>query len=533
MSADPFAIVEAEVDGARIPVFRGTPSSLRAIWDLTAGHGDATYLVFGEERWTFADTRARVAALAARLVGELGVRKGDRVAVAMRNYPEWAVAFWAGVVTGAVVVPLNAWWTGPELAYALAHSGARVLFCDGEREERLRPHLRDLDLRVVVARDAGDFDDLVAGPAELPDVALGPDDVATIMYTSGTTGRPKGAVGTHRNICAHVANGWFAAGGRPARRPSTLLTFPLFHVGGLHAFLVPYAASGGKVVLLYRWDAAAALDLVEREVVRGIGGVPTTLLELLDEAERQGRALPSLAGVAAGAAPVPPQLARRVDRQLGAAATNAYGLTETQGVVTVNAGPAYLERPDSVGRPVSPVVAVRVVDPAHPGGRDVPPGAVGEIWVRSPTVVREYFSAPEATAAAFTDRWFHTGDLGRLDEDGFLYVVDRAKDVIIRGGENVYAAEVEGALFEHPAVAEAAVVGVPDARLGERVVAVVRLRADGAATADELRDHVAARLAAFKVPAVVELSPGALPRNAAGKVLKGELREALGGEPAG
>jgi steroid-24-oyl-CoA synthetase len=539
-AADRFEIVEEDVGGTRRQVFKHAPRSLRAVWDLTAAHGDATYLVFGDEQYSFAETRSMVAALSNHLVGELKVRKGDRVAIAMRNYPEWAVAFWGAALAGAVVVPLNAWWTGPELAYALAHSEAAVLFCDRERRERLRPHLSDLGLPTVVVRgeaaESLPFADLATGADDLPDVQLDPDDIATIMYTSGTTGRPKGAVGTHRNIGAHLMNGQWAAAqaaatgvrATPRPAPSTLLTFPLFHVGGLHAFLIPYAASGGKIVLLYKWDAGTALDLIEREGVTRIGGVPTTLFELLDEARRRGRPPPSLAGVAAGAAPVPPALVRRIDHQLGsrASATNAYGLTETQGVVTVNAGKAYLERPDSVGRPISPVVQVSVV---QPDGSDAEPGDIGEIWVRSPTVIREYFRDPEATAAALTDGWFHTGDIGRVDRDGFLYIVDRAKDVIIRGGENVYAVEVEAVLYEHHAIAEAGVVGVPDGRLGEQVAAVIRLRPGCVLTAADVRQHAGERLAAFKVPAVVELVEDPLPRNAAGKVLKDRLRSMLGG----
>jgi long-chain acyl-CoA synthetase len=559
-----FEVEEATSGGTTTKVFTNTPPSLRAVWEMSAVHGDAPYLVYEEDRWTFAEAHTTVGRLARRLVDRFGVAKGDRVAIAMRNYPEWAVAMWAATSVGAVVVPLNAWWTGPELAYALGHSGATVLIADRERLERVAPLLDGTAVATVVGVRTGDdggglppgavpwaevVDDDGADDRGLPAVGIGPDDDATIMYTSGTTGRPKGAVGTHRNVTSHLMNALYNATAGPSAAPggddggdavpapattATLLTFPLFHVGGFHSFLLPYTAIGGKVVLLYRWDAATALDLVEREGVNALGGVPTTLFELFDEARRQGRpeALAGLTGVASGATLVPPALVQRIDEQLAskAAPGNGYGLTETSGAAVVNGGAAYLDRPDSVGRPISPVMEVRIADPF---GRPLPPGEVGEIWIKGPTVIRGYHDDPEATAAAITDGWFHTGDAGRLDEDGFLYVADRLKDVVIRGGENVYAAEVEAALYEHPDVTEAAIIGVPHERLGEEVHAVVRLR-DGSAgvDADALRAHVAERLAAFKVPGVVHLTARTLPRNAAGKVLKRQLREELAPSPS-
>jgi long-chain acyl-CoA synthetase len=533
-TGDMFEIVDAEVRGRPMRVFAATPPSLRALWELSAGHGDATYLVYEGRRYTYADAHRIVGSVGAHLAG-LGVKPGDRVAIAMRNLPEWPMAFWAIVGMGAVAVPLNAWWTGPELAYGLTDSGARVLFADRERLERLQPHLGDTAVEHAYAGVEG-FE-----PGTLPATAIDPDDDATIMYTSGTTGRPKGAVGTHRNLCAHVMNAIYATAGpgaaaagqggqaaqgdgRPALPAATLLTFPLFHVGGLHSFLVPYTIAGGKVVLMYRWDAATALDLIEAEDVTAVGGVPTTMFELLDEARRQGRSLDSVAGVAAGATLVPPELVRRIDHQLAhrAAPTNGYGLTETSGAAIANTGTNYLAHPDSVGKPISPVMEVRI---AAPDGTPAPLGDTGEIWLRGPTVFKGYHGLPEETAAALVDGWFRTGDVGRVDDEGFVYVVDRLKDVIIRGGENVYAAEVEAVLYDHADVAEAAIVGVPDERLGERVAAFVRLRDGATVTPDDLRDHVAGRLAAFKVPAAVVVSAEPLPRNAAGKVLKRELRD--------
>ena len=559
-----FEIVEHDVGGARLRVFANAPPSLRTIWEQSAAHGPADYLVFEGDRYTFERAHALVSTLAWRLRDGFDVAPGDRVAIAMRNFPEWVLAFWAATCVGAVVVPLNSWWTGPELAYGLADSGTKVLFADGERLARLEGHLDGTGVGHVVAARAEripagtwSFDETLDGSdgpahgAALPEVAIDPDDDALIMYTSGTTGRPKGAVGTHRNACAHVMNALWAAAAAagnmtipapagndsdghapptegPAAGPATLLTFPLFHVGGLHSFLLPYTVAGGKIVLLRRWDPEVALDLVDAERITAVAGVPTTMFELLDQARRQDRPLDSVTGVAAGATLVPPELVRRIDTQLAARAapTNGYGLTETSGAAIANSGADYLAHPDSVGKPISPVMEVRI---AGADGEPQPTGDVGEIWLRGPTIVRGYFGNADATAAAITDGWFHTGDAGRLDDDGFLYVVDRLKDVVIRGGENVYAAEVEAALYEHPDVAEAAIVGVPDERLGEAVAAVVRLREGASADAAGLQAHVAERLAAFKVPSIVHLTPDALPRNAAGKVLKRELRTTLTG----
>ncbi|MDY7104083.1 MAG: AMP-binding protein [Actinomycetota bacterium] len=546
---DPFAVIETEVRGVPTRVFAAAPPTLRSVWDAAAAHGDADYLVYDDERLTFADTRRRVAAFAAHLVSDHGVAQGDRVAIAMRNYPEFAVAFWATVSIGAVAVPLNAWWTGPELAYGLSDSGSVVLVADDERVERIGPHLAGTDVRAVVtvrtdrrpdagATTVGRFEDIAvtdATGAPQPTGPIDPDDDAAIMYTSGTTGRPKGAVQTHRNFVAHMMNALYRAaasapppveGAPPPPSPATLLTFPLFHVGGLQSFLLPYTATGGKVVLMYRWDVARALELIEAEGINALAGVPTTVFELLELARETGKDLSSVAGIASGATLVPPELVRRIDDQLAhrAAPANGYGLTETSGAAVANSGADYVSRPDSVGRPISPVMEVRIVGP---DGDDLPTGDVGEIWIKGPTVVRGYFGLPAETAASFTDGWFHTGDLGRLDDEGLLYVVDRLKDVIIRGGENIYAAEVEAAIYEHPDVTEAAIVGLPHERLGEEVGAVVRLRDGAGLTEDGLRAHVAERLAGFKVPARVWLRTDELPRNATGKVLKRELRESL------
>ncbi|HET9772265.1 MAG TPA: class I adenylate-forming enzyme family protein [Acidimicrobiia bacterium] len=540
MSGDRFAIAERCVGGVTQRYWAAAPRSLREVWAASREHGDRPYLVYEDERYTYAEAHRIVAALAGTLARRFGLGRGDRFAVALRNYPEWVFSFWAGAVLGAVAVPLNAWWSGEELAFGLDDSGAGVLIADGERLDRLGPELASRPgIGVVSVRaDAGPggsirFEDAVAaGGGPVPEVSIDPDDDAVILYTSGTTGRPKGAVATQRNLTNALLNAEYLTRPRPggdgSPRPprATLLSFPLFHVAGLVSHLLPFTARGDKLVLLYRWDADRAVDLIDRERVTALSGVVTTTMELLERAAARGVDLTSLKSMAAGASSVPAEFVRRVDEQFTAKVSpgNGYGLTETCGAMVGIAGAAYRDRPTSVGRPLSPLNEVRV---AGESGEPLGPGEVGEIWLKGPTVVRGYLNDDEATAASFTDGWFHTGDLGTVDTDGYVYVVDRLKDVVIRGGENVYAAEVESVLFEHPDVVDAAVVGAPHPRLGEEVAAFVCLRPGAAPTADDLRRHASARLARFKVPSVVVFRDGPLPRNAAGKVLKRVLREEL------
>ncbi|GAA2592961.1 AMP-binding protein [Actinomadura fulvescens] len=563
-----FEMDEVDVRGVRTRVWKNAPATLRDILEISRTHGDKPFLVYEEERLSFAEHYDRVAAFARRLVDRYAVRKGDRVAIAMRNYPEWSVAFWGAAAAGAVVVPLNAWWSAAELEYGLRDSGARLLVADAERADRLAAALPALGLTAaLVVRADGTpptgtepFDDTPtpadATPADaasadaaagngtaLPAVALDPDDDATIFYTSGTTGRAKGALGTHRNIATNpvsLAYGLLSGGVRAGRsleeltapQPRvTLLSVPFFHATGCHSVLVTSALQGGTVVLMYKWDAGRALRLIEREKVTGFGGVPTMARQVLTHPDFDGYDTSSLTGVSYGGAPAPPSLVGTIAERLpGRVPGNGYGLTETSSVTTYNAGVNYLERPGSVGPPVA-VCDVKVVDPA---GTELPTGEVGELLIKGPNVIKGYWGRPEATAQAFdADGWFHSGDLARLDADGFVYIVDRAKDMLIRGGENVYCAEVEAALHEHPAVADCGVIGVPHEVLGEEVGAVVCLRPGTTLTAEGLQEFLRPRIAAFKIPAHVWFRDGELPRNPGGKLLKTRLREELlGPSPA-
>jgi long-chain acyl-CoA synthetase len=544
----PFEIATTEIRGVPTRVWKHAPASLPAILDQSRAHGELDFLVYEGEHWTFERHRRAAAQVAVALRDRYGVEPGDRVAVAMRNLPEWSVAFWGAAAAGAVVVPLNAWWTGPELSYGLRDSGTTVVFVDGQRLERLAPELTALpEVRVVLARDDGAgldadatrFEDLLADDGrdvQLPAVDLDPDDDATIFYTSGTTGPPKGVLGTHRNICTNLVSLGFvtmrgllrsrpAADGRSASgRNVYLLSVPFFHATGCHSVLVANLAAGNQLVLMRRWDAGRALELIEQERVTTFGGVPAMVWQVLEHADFERRDLSSLRAVGYGGAPAAPELVRAIEQRFpGRLPSNGYGLTETSSVTTMNAGADYIAHPDSVGVAV-PVCDVRVVDEQ---GRPQPVGEVGELWIQGPNVVKGYWNKPEETAASFTDGWLHTGDLARLDDEGFVYIVDRAKDLVIRGGENISSVEVEAALFEHPAVTDAAVLGLPHPVLGEEVGAVVHTAPGATVTEDELREHVAARLAAFKVPVRIWFSEEPLPRNPAGKILKRDLKQSL------
>jgi long-chain acyl-CoA synthetase len=563
-SGQMFETERAFVNGLELTVWKNAPKDLRQILELSRNHANRDFLVYENQRYTF-EEHYRVAATLATWLVDLGVQKGDRVAIASRNLPEWVMAFWGAVVTGAMVVPLNAWWTTDELIYGLSDSGTSVLFVDEERLERVRPRLdelAELSTIVVVSEDVtrpaqlGEphgrvrivrFTDVLRGldeAASLPDIAIEPDDDATMLYTSGTTGHPKGAVGSHRNAITNLMNLFFAAQ-RSALRfasvgeepPSTiqtsgLLNIPFFHATGCLAFMVPATAAGNKIVMMHHFDTKRALKIIEDERITGIGGVPTIAMQIIDDPDFSTFDTSSVRSISYGGAPAPPELVKRLRSAFpGGQPGNGYGLTETSAGVCGNAGPDYVAKPNSCG-PAYPVNEVAVVPEGFNGdepSEDLPrgPEVLGELWIKGPNVVRGYWNKPEATAQAFTKGWLHTGDIARIDDDGFVYIVDRAKDMIIRGGENVYSVIVESAIFEHPDVADCAVVGVPHPTLGEEVAAVIVLRPGRVIEAEEISRHVAARLARFEVPTKIFFRSSELPRNPQGKVLKRELRESV------
>ncbi|MBS0361345.1 MAG: acyl--CoA ligase [Proteobacteria bacterium] len=552
---------DAVIRGVPTKVWKNIPPSLRDAVTYARQYGEKIFLVYEDERVSFEAFHRAVAALAAELQAQ-GVAKGDRVAVIMRNIPEWVVAFYAAAAVGAIVTPLNAWWTGPELEYGLTDSGTKVLLVDRERYERLAEHLPNCpDLaRVYVTRENEEIahplvtklETILGTPdvwweladTPLPAVEIGPEDDATIFYTSGTTGRPKGALATQRgvnsNIMAAVCGGarvFLRRGEAPpqpdpeAPQRSTLLSVPFFHVTGCFAILNPTLFGGGKLVMMRKWEAIRAFELIERERITLAGGVPTIAWQLIEHPARANYDLSSLEGISYGGAPSAPELVRKMKEVFpNSTPGQGWGMTETCATVTGNGGEDYMNRPESCGVAV-PVSRLEIRDPAD--GRTVlPSNTVGELWSFGPQNMKGYWNKPEATAQTLVDGWVRTGDLARLDEEGFCFIIDRAKDMLIRGGENIYCIEVENVLYDHPAVMDAALVGVPHRTLGEEPAAVVTLKPGAHATEEELRAHVAERLAAFKVPVAVKFWPEVLPRNPNGKILKNELKKLFEGETA-
>ena len=541
-----FEMETVEIHGVPTRVWKNAPPNLRALAMVGAMHGERVFTVYEDERVTYGAWFRAVARLAHELQAR-GIGKGDRVALAMRNLPEWPVVFFAATTIGAICVPLNAWWTGEELAYGLADSGTRLLVCDEERWERIAPRRGECpDLETVIVSRAEEtldgaeaLDEIIGAPnayasldqQALPEVEIAPDDDATIFYTSGTTGRPKGALGTHRNLCTNILSSGYSAACSVLRRgeelpdpvPRVGLTvIPLFHVTACSANLMMTIVSGSTLIFMYRWDAVEAFKIIEREKVTVTGGVPTIAWQLLEHPDRKNYDLSSLETIAYGGAPAAPELVRKIREVFGALPGNGWGMTETMATVASHSSEDYLNRPASCGPPVA-VADLKIM--SEDGSREMLTGEVGELWARGPMVVKGYWNKPEATAETFIDGWVRTGDLAYLDEEGWCYIADRAKDMIIRGGENIYSTEVENVLYDHPAVTDAALIGLPHKQLGEEPAAVVHLAPDMEADEAELQAWVAERLAKFKVPVRIAFSEDTLPRNANGKILKQNLTE--------
>lgn len=541
----PFEIEEIEVRGATTSVWKNAFPNLRAIIEHSRQFAERDYLVYEEQRLSYEQHYQQVLTLGHTLIEEYGIKKGDRIALAMRNYPEWPVVFWATVSIGAVIVPLNAWWTGAELEYALQHCGARLIFTDLQRAEMLvETHIPTLEHIIKVRSDDSplanvkEFSTLMAAlnsGQSMPDRVIDPDDNASIFYTSGTTGRPKGAINTHRNICSNQLSGVYLRvrteyryGREPAvptEQIGQLISAPLFHVTGSLAMLCGSTIMGSKIVFMYKWNAEDAIRLIEKEKLNAFGGVPSMPLQVLESPIFPDHDTSSIRTILFGGAPPAPELAARVKTAFpNSNASNGYGLTETSALSTVNVAEDYIVRPESVGQ-AAPICKIKIL---ASDGRECPAGDIGEICVKGPQVIKGYWNNPEATAKTIIDNWLHTGDLGYVDAEGFLYVVDRIKDMLLRGGENIYCIEVENALFNHPDVIDAAVVGIPHPVLGEEVGAMVQLRPKACFKPQELQSHVAGQIAAFKTPVRIDQHHEPLPRNANGKIMKSVVKDLMG-----
>ena len=537
----PFELTEGVLNGVDYRVFKNCPPTLRQFFESARGL-EETFLVYEGEEWSFDEVMQEVDALAYALVHHYGIEVGDRVGIAMRNMPEWIVSFAAIVSVGAISVSLNAWWTEEELDYAISDSGLSLLIADPERIRRAQEICVQGDVRILGARldelqplrpEVESWTTVVTRGNAMPDVEIGPDHDATILYTSGTTGSPKGAVSTHGAICqtimAFSAGAVINSSGRSADEssiglaPCFILIVPLFHVTGCIPVMMSCFSWHFKLVMMYRWEAERALDLIERHKVTAFVGVPTQSWDLIECPNFSKYDTSSLASVGGGGAPAPPTLVERVERSFSRGRPSlAYGMTETNAYGPGNFGDDYVHHPTSTGRAPTIVMDVEIRDSQ---GRALGADEHGEIWLKSPTLIRGYWRRDEDTASTIVDGWMRTGDLGRIDDEGFLYVEDRLKDMILRAGENVYSAEVEAAIYELAAVYEAAVFGIPDERLGEEVACVVMLKQGMSLSADQLSAHLEKRLANFKVPTRVVFTDEPLPRNAAGKFLKRQMNQ--------
>ena len=536
-----FELIDAEVRGVKMRVFKNAPAHLGQLFAGSRAHGDKPFLVYENETFTFAQAADHIDALASLLVNTYGVKKGDRVAVAMRNFPEWVMSFAAIISVGAINVSMNSWWTEDEMDFALEDSGATVLICDQQRFDIGAASCVKKNIKVLVVRaekplPAGidKWEDVLPLGDAHPGADIQPDDDATILYTSGTTGRPKGAVSTHRAVISSLMafsarNNVFLMSGTklkevdgPEIPTSFILIVPLFHVTGCVPVMMSCFIAGLKLAIMYKWDPEKALEMIEREKITNFVGVPTQSWDLVNSPEFEKYDTSSLRAVGGGGAPSPTSLVGKVnDKVKNGNPQLGYGMTETNAFGPAITGSDYLSHPTSTGRATWPMI----VEVRDENLKPVPTGQSGEIWFFGPMLIRGYWNRPDATAETIVDGWLRSGDLGRLDADGYVYVEDRVKDMILRAGDNVYGAEVESAIYEHPAVHEAAVFGVPHERLGEEVGVAILVNDGMTLTPEELWAFLDAKIAKYKIPTQVVIMTEPLPRNAAGKFLKRELQQ--------
>jgi long-chain acyl-CoA synthetase len=539
-AGQPYELIETTVLGRDCRFFKNAPATLRELFADSAS--DATFLVYEDERLTFAEALNKSAQIAQLLMRDYGIAKGDRVAISMRNYPEWVLTFMAITSIGGIAVAMNSLWRPDEMAYGLNDSGAKVLIADDERLERFAQIEEPLSIRTIAVRtaaytDSPELSTLLALQAEthghlvMPEQRPEPEDDATILYTSGSTGHPKGVVSCHRNILAALLS-WEldqTCGAAmlpeppppPAQQAATLLAVPLFHATGSHAVYLASYRHQRKLVAMYKWDAAIAAQLIEAEKISSFIAPAAMTGDLVQEATRTQRDLSTLASVGGGGAPRAPEQERGIEKSfVNALPGTGWGMTETNAIGTGIGGADYLEHPESSGR-CSAVMELKVIDEQ---GNELAANARGELLIRGAGVFRGYWNRPDANAETFLPGgWMRTGDVAYLDDEGYLYIVDRIKDLVIRGGENIGCGEVEAALLEHPLIQEASVYAIPDERLGEEVGTTLYVSA--AIEEDELTGFLQTRLAKFKIPRHISQQQQPLPRTASGKILKRDLRE--------
>lgn len=544
--------------------FVNAPRNLCELYRSALRFGDQEFYVYQQERYTYEAAWNLAAQVANRLM-EQGCAAGDRVGISFRNYPEWIWAFMGITSIGGVAVAMNAWWSDEEMIYGIKDSGLKTLIVDQQRYDQVRDHIDELGLVVITVRtddqpQSTTWEEWVSGASQsMPEVDVSPSQPATLLYTSGSTAHPKGVLSTHLAI-TNALLGWEAGGSigmlamqlrrrrefdehaeelqladdeqseranTPAKAeipvPSSILSVPLFHVTGLTVQMLTSFRVGRKLVGMYKWDVEEALRIIQDEQITSFNGVPTMAWELTQSPNLKKYDLTSLQSAGGGGAPMAPEQARQIDRKLAKGGQGTgWGMTETQGLATSIGGEPYRERPRSCGRAIPPLVKVKAVGD---DGEDLGPGETGELCIWGIMNFREYWNQPEATMETLNNGWVRTGDIGHLDDEGFVYITDRKKDIVIRGGENIGCQEVEAVLYEHPDVLECSVFGIPDERLGETVGAVVCTRSDSELSEKQLQEFALEHLARFQVPERIWIGTRRLPRTASEKIFKRQIRE--------
>ena len=525
-------------NGVTFKEYINLPDSLRGYLDFALAHAEKECLVYEDERYTYKEVFEKSAQTSNALI-KAGIKKGDRVAICMQNNPEFVYSYFGIVGIGAVCVPLNSWWVTSEVIYGLEHSDAKLLIADSKRLQGLETLTNVTKIVTSYTPDSSftSFDEFISKHDKtFPEVEIGRDDPATIYYTSGSTGKPKGVLSSQKAVLATMFS-WACfssvmnqveaqsnpdAAAIVSSESVILHCVPLFHVTGSHAGLLMSVLVGRKIVMMKKWDAGLALKLIEQEKVTDITGVPTQTWELLNHPERLNYDLSSLKTLAAGGAPRPAEHVKKLDAEFEARPAIGYGLSETNALGALGGGDEYVNHPDSTGRVVPPVTEIKIIDEDW---NELPEGEVGEVAIKSLGNMIGYWKNPEATKECMSDDgWFRSGDLGKF-EGPFLYILDRVKDIVIRGGENIACPEVEGAIYEHEDILEACVFGIPDERLGEILCAAIYLREDSKLSIDELQSFLSTKLASFKIPVNIKHYKNKLPRVGSGKFDKPNLRD--------
>jgi len=514
------------------------PENLKGYFDFGLLHGDKEFLVYESERFTFNETISKAAQVGNALIAE-GIKKGDRVAICMQNNPEFIFSYMGIVGIGAVCVPLNSWWVADEIIYAMEHCDAKVLFGDQKRLKGLDSlkNVKKIITSYTPDEEFLSFNDFINNHSgEWPNIEISRDDHATIYYTSGSTGKPKGVLSSQRGVISSMFS-WACISTifsqREARlgkddtplassESSILLCVPLFHATGSHVAFLMSILVGRKVVMMKKWDAGDAIKLISEERVSDITGVPTQTWELLNHPDRDNYDLSSLKVLGGGGGPRPAEHVKMLDDNFKGRPGIGYGLTETNALGTLGSGDEYIQHPSSAGRVIPPLTEIKIIDDDW---NELAEGKIGEVAIKSQSNMIGYWKNDEATNECMNDEgWFRSGDMGKF-EGPFLYIVDRIKDMVIRGGENIACPEVENAIYEHPDILEACVFGIPDERLGEILCSAIFLREESNLNKDDLVEFLSDKLAAFKIPAVIRFLDSNIPLVASGKFDKPALRK--------